>query len=147
MNKASEQFIEIGLEQERYGVPIREIQEIIRMQPYTEIPSVKRDIYGVINLRGKIIPILSLRSRFQLPAAAESRYSRIVIVNIAGDSIGVVVDKVYRVTSFTRIHPPQDGAKGVHSSFIDGIGENESKHPLISILNLQTILHGGDFNE
>jgi purine-binding chemotaxis protein CheW len=95
---------------------------------------------GVTNIRGKIVPIISLRKRFQLGETSVVHKSRIVVVNHNGEMIGIVVDGVNRVLKFSDIQPSTEIVSGVDGSYFQGIGLTEEG--LIGILNLEHVLVG-----
>jgi len=132
-------YIVIGLEGEKYAISVAEVQEIIKPQPITEVPCDKPFVKGVINLRGKIVPVIGLGVRFGLGEAGESRSSRIVIVNTGEEDIGIAVDGVEQATSFEEILPPASGGTPTAGrDFLSGIGRLEGK--LISVLDLKAVL-------
>lgn len=134
----TEQYIEIGIEEERYALKIDAIHEIIKMQAITVLPNTLNYIKGVINLRGKIVTILSLRGRFGFPEQAPTKTTRIVVVTSGDDMIGIVVDRVNQVTSFAAVQPPPAHVGQVKSAFFTGIGE--TKDGLVCILKLEQVL-------
>ncbi|PYI50727.1 chemotaxis protein CheW [Paenibacillus flagellatus] len=134
----SRQFVEIRVGTERLALHIQDIHEIIRVQPLTEVPNSKPYLIGVINLRGKVAPIVSLRKRFGLPEAADTKATRIVVVNYQESMVGLIVDQVYQVTSFEEIQPPPERTGGTDHGFIEGIGKSGDE--LVSILKLDRIL-------
>ena len=93
-NDESEQLVVFHLADEFYGVDIAAVNTIIRMQEVTRIPRTPAFIEGVINLRGIIIPVIDLRKRFNLPEGNVTKASRIVVVEAAGQMIGMIVDAV-----------------------------------------------------
>ncbi len=139
MGKArQEQYVAIGIGTEKYAIKIHEIEEIIRMQEVTKIPHVQAHIKGVINLRGRIIPIVSLRHRFGLIEEEYTKDTRIVVVKFEDEMIGIVVDSVSQVTTFSEIQPPPETFGDVKGSFFSGIGHEDEE--LVSILNLDKVL-------
>lgn len=136
------QFIEVGIGKERNALRINEIHEIIKMQDITEIPNCKPYVKGVINLRGKIVPVISLRNRFGLPEETYTKSTRIVVVNHADEMVGIVVDRVIQVTTYADIQPPPERVNNVDSSYFTGVGLTENG--LVSILKLDQILHDSD---
>ncbi|NRF96071.1 purine-binding chemotaxis protein CheW [Paenibacillus frigoriresistens] len=134
-----DQYIEVGIGKERYALRINDIHEIIKMQDITEIPNSKPYVKGVINLRGKIVPIISLRNRFDLPEEAYTKSTRIVVVNQADEMVGIVVDRVNQVTSFSDIQPPPERIGSVNGSYFTGIGRTDNG--LVSLLKLDQVLH------
>lgn len=138
-NTERNQYIEVGIGKERYALGIQDIHEIIKMQDITEIPISKTYVRGVINLRGIIVPIISLRSRFGLPEEPGSKSTRIVVVNHLKEMVGIVVDRVNQVVTFTDIQPPPERIGSVNGSYFTGIGRVGSG--LVSILRLEQVLH------
>src|SRR5437763_16976232 len=99
-----QQLVVFELGAELYGVEIARVHEIIRLQAVTRVPRSPAFVEGVINLRGKVIPVVDLRRRFGLPSAEHTRSSRIVVVEIGDQVVGIVVDgvsEVLRVNSAT----------------------------------------------
>lgn len=137
---SQEQYVAIGIGTEKYAIRIHDIEEIIRMQDITKIPNVQAHIKGVINLRGRIIPIVSLRHRFGLSEEEYTKDTRIVVVKYADEMIGIVVDSVSQVTTFSDIQPPPETFGDVRGSFFSGIGHVEEEEELVSILNLDKVL-------
>lgn len=133
-----EQYVAIGIETEKYAINIHDIEEIIRMQDITKIPNAETHIKGVINLRGRIIPVISLRDRFGLNEEEYTKDTRIVVVKYEDEMVGIIVDNVCQVMQFNDIQPSPDTFGGVQASFFSGIGHAENG--LVSILNLDKVL-------
>lgn len=133
------QYIVIRLGDEQYGIDIRYIDNIVRMQNITRVPKVPAYLKGVINLRGEVIPIVSIRLKMGLPADEYGRATRIIILKTeSSGSLGIVVDEVKEVVTLSdenieRFHEMKDGK----SSFINGVGKNGEE--LISLLELNAI--------
>lgn len=87
-------YLTFFLGEEEYGLPILKVREIIRMQPLTRVPLTPMFMLGVINLRGKIVPIVNLRRRFEMPDVDPTAQTCIVVVQAAGLEMGLVVDRV-----------------------------------------------------
>ncbi|BBH24591.1 chemotaxis protein CheW [Paenibacillus baekrokdamisoli] len=134
----AQQFIEVGLHHERFAVPILGIQEIIRMQAIAEIPNSHSDLEGVINLRGKMVPVVSLCKTLGKPYTGHSSSTRIVIVCHGEVAVGLVVDRVYHVTTFSRIQNTPVGSDRVDQNLIAGIGHADDR--LVSILTIEAVL-------
>lgn len=102
------QLVSFKLEQEEYGVNVLKVREIIRMPSITRVPNTPHYIEGVINLRGKVIPIISMRKRFNLPEGETSNQTRIMVIDMDGELMGFVVDAVSEVIriSESEIQPP-----------------------------------------
>ncbi len=116
------QLVSFNVAEEEYGLPILKVQEIIRMQGFTRVPNSPPFVEGVINLRGKVIPVITLRKRFGLDPQPHSRQSRIVVAEVSGAIIGFVVDSVSEVL---RISPaeiePAPRLGNSHQEFIAGV--------------------------
>lgn len=117
-------FLTFRLAEEDYGLEIRYITEIIGIQKITEVPSMPAFVKGVINLRGKVIPVMDVRARFSLPGRDYDERTCIIVVNVEEKSVGLVVDKVNDVASIPddKIEPPPR-AKHNSCSYIQGIGK------------------------
>jgi purine-binding chemotaxis protein CheW len=133
-----EQYIEFAIDKEHYAIRIEDIHEIIKLQDITQIPNVTSYVKGVINLRGKIVPIISLRSLFQLQEIEQTRYARIIVVNHLEDTVGIIVDRVNKVTNFSDIQIPPDRVGGIDGNYFIGIGITLSG--LVGILKLDEVL-------
>lgn len=135
--------IVIGINGEKYGLAIADIQEIIKLLPITDIPSVSHYVEGVINLRGRIVPVIGMRARFGMPGAEPNEASRIVIVNTSeGEAVGLLVDNVLQVVPFAETLPAPDGVGGGDQTFLKGIGKLDDQ--LISLLDLGKVLGKGE---
>ncbi|MFD0672317.1 chemotaxis protein CheW [Cohnella sp. GCM10027633] len=135
--------IVIGINEEKYGLAIADIQEIIKLLPITDIPSVPHYVEGVINLRGRIVPVIGMRARFGMPVGDRGEASRIVIVNTAeGEAVGLLVDNVMQVVPFAEALPAPDGVGGGDQTYLKGIGKLDDQ--LISLLDLGKVLGKGE---
>jgi purine-binding chemotaxis protein CheW len=92
-----EQMVTFNLEQEEYGVNILQVQEINRMVEITEVPQTEHYVEGIINLRGKVIPIIDLRKKFGMAEKEHDNKTRIVVVDVSSETVGLVVDSVSEV--------------------------------------------------
>lgn len=144
--KAAEerQLVVFQLAGETYGVDINWVHEIIRMQPITKLPRTPHFIEGVINLRGRIIPVIDLRKRFGLPTAEETQNSRIMVVEMAGVTVGMIVDAVSEVLRLpaNSIEPPPPMMHGIDTAYLQGVGKWEER--LVILLDLEKVLHRGE---
>jgi purine-binding chemotaxis protein CheW len=136
-----EQLVVFQLAGETYGVVITCIHEIIRMQKITEVPHTVDFIEGVINLRGRIIPIIDLRKRFNLPLEQETQNSRIMVVEVGNMTVGMIVDSVSEVLRLPvkDIDPPPPAMIGIDTTFLRGVGKR--KENLIVLLDLERVLN------
>lgn len=134
------QLVTFKLGNEEYAVDILKVQEINRMVEITPVPNSPPSLEGVINLRGKVIPVLSLRAKFFLPQKEVSGQERIMILDIQGFTTGLVVDgvsEVLRISSET-VDPPPPMASSISAEFIGGIAKTESR--LIILLDIDRLL-------
>src|SRR6059058_1034870 len=134
------QLVVFQLGAELYGVEIARVHEIIRLQAITRVPRAPAFVEGIINLRGKVIPVVDLRHRFGLPAAEHTRASRIVVVEIGDQVVGIVVDGVSEVlrVSPSIVEPPSPVVAGIDSEYLHGIAKLPER--LVILLDLDRIL-------
>jgi purine-binding chemotaxis protein CheW len=139
-NGDEQQLVVFQLGAELYGVEIARVHEIIRLQTVTRVPHAPAFVEGVINLRGKVIPVVDLRRRFGLPLADHSRASRIVVVEIGDQVVGIVVDGVSEVLRVNKgtIEPPSPVVAGIESDYLHGIAKLPER--LVILLNLDRVL-------
>ena len=139
-----EQLVVFDLANESYAVDIGAVHEIIRMQHITEVPRAPHFVEGVINLRGKVIPVIDLRRRFGLAGGEHGRASRIVVVDVGEHTIGIVVDGVSEVLRIPKstIEPPSPVVTTVDSGYLRGIAKLEDR--LIILLELDKVLTAVD---
>lgn len=93
----STQFIVVKFDHEQYGINIQYVQNIVRMMRITRVPNAPEFIKGVINLRGEIVPVMSVRKKFELEDDTFTNATRIIIVKVEGSAIGLIVDEVLEV--------------------------------------------------
>lgn len=137
--RKEQQLVGFSLGDEEYGVDILKVQEINRMVSISRIPKAPDYIEGIINLRGKVIPIINLRVRFGLEKKNNNKQTRIVVVDIKGKILGIVVDavsEVLRLASNT-IEPPPPLVSGKGVDYIKGVGKIKEK--LLILLDLEKI--------
>jgi purine-binding chemotaxis protein CheW len=119
------QLVTFLLGDDEFGFHIDRVQEIIRYRTVrvTQIPNAPEMIEGVINLRGRLIPTVDLRKRFDRPAETTSRATRVVVVNVAGRTVGLIVDAVLEVAKVGThtLEPLPEMASGVDSEFVEGV--------------------------
>jgi len=135
-----EQLVIFQVANEVFGVDISTVQEIIRIQAITKIPKAPEFVEGVINLRGKVIPVIDLRERFGFEKTEETKSTRIVVIEVGEDTVGMIVDAVAEVLRLpvTAIEPPASIIEGVDSEYLRGIGKVDER--LIILLDLEKVL-------
>lgn len=132
------QFIEFELEQERYAFYIEDVQEIIKIQEIKQFPHTLPYVKGVINLRGQIVPVISLRKLFHYQEIETTKETRIIFVNHNNSIIGVIVDAVQRVASFSTIQLPPEKVGHMKGSTFVGIGVAEDG--LVAIIKIGQLI-------
>ena len=121
-----DKFLTFSLGTEVYGIEIKFVTEIIGMQSVTQIPDLPEYIKGIINLRGKIIPVVDVRLRFKKAYREYNDRTCIVVVDITGMALGLIVDAVEEVLTIIEqdiVLPPQLEHGSYHQRFIKGIGK------------------------
>jgi len=136
------QLVGFRLGEEQYAVGISEVQEIIRVPEVTRIPKAPEFIEGVINLREKVLPVLSLRKKFALEDVKRMDSQRIIVVNIDGISTGMIVDSVSEVLRLPKdsIEPPPPLLSGLDTDHLQGIGKLKDGKKLLLLLDLHKLL-------
>lgn len=134
------QLVSFKLGEEEFAVDILKIQEINRMVEITKVPKSPDFVEGVINLRGKVIPIIDLRKRFCLEVTGQTKDTRIVVVDIDQKVVGLVVDGVSEVLRLpaSTVEPPPPIVAGIDSEYINGVGKLEDR--LLILLDLEKVL-------
>jgi len=141
------QLVSFEVAGEEFAVDILAVREINRMMQITQVPSSAADVEGVVNLRGRIVPVVNLRTRLGLERAAHSRDSRIIVVEVDDRTIGFIVDRVKQVL---RIDPgmiDQTPELSTHADahYIHGVGKLNDR--LIILLNLQRLFQQIDVEQ
>ncbi|MEW6192920.1 MAG: chemotaxis protein CheW [Bacillota bacterium] len=136
-----DKFLTFILGEEEYGIEIRHVTEIIGIQSITEVPDMPAHVKGVINLRGKVVPVMDMRLRFGMPERPYDDRTCIVVINIDGQAVGLVVDRVSEVLDIPKddIEPPPAVKRGAGSRFIQGMGKVGAEVKIL--LNAERLLH------
>lgn len=134
------QLVTFTLGGEEYAVDILKVQEINRMKEITRVPNAPYYVEGVINLRGKVIPVVSLRKFFGLPEEEDRTRQKIMIMDIQGVTMGLIVDAVSEVLRISTniVEPPPAMTYSVSSEFISGIAKLEDR--LIILLDMDRLI-------
>ncbi|MBI5213042.1 MAG: chemotaxis protein CheW [Nitrospirae bacterium] len=134
------QLVTFTLGSEEYAVDILKVQEINRMKEITRVPNSPAYVEGVINLRGKVIPVVNIRKKFGLPEKENDEQSRIMIIDIQGITMGLVVDSVSEVLRVPSniVEPTPPMASNISTEFIRGIAKLEDR--LIILLDMDRLL-------
>ncbi len=137
----SRQYIVVTLGNEQFGIDIQYIDNIVRMQRITRVPKAQNFFKGVINIRGEIIPVMSLRLKFGLEDDVITNTSRILILKIEPQAaVGIIVDEVREVVTIEAdsIDKVAANSNDDKAAFLAGVGKNGEN--LISLLNLHAVI-------
>lgn len=134
---AEAQFVTLGIEREVFGVPVESVLEILDMQPVFRVPEAPAYLLGLIDLRGRSVPVLDLRTKLGLPAIAATETTRILVleITVAGRPLvlGLVADRVFEVMALNAadIEPPPDIGVRWRSEYIRGVGHRDARFVII----------------
>lgn len=138
--KDTTQYIKIKMGDEMFGIDIKYIDNIVRMQSITRVPKVPAYIKGVINLRGEVIPVFNLRLKMNMQEVEETKKFRIIILKIDGNYVGLIVDEVREVITLQNdlvekvYRDPSDPTQ----NFLLGVGKDGDN--LISLLDVNEVV-------
>ena len=139
------QYIVVNIGIEQYGIDIKYVDNIVRMQKITRVPKAQAYFKGIINLRGEIVPVMSIRTKMGLENDVFTNASRIIILKIEDrGALGIIVDEVNEVVTLSEdeIDKTSMSSTNVKESFINGIGKNGDQ--LISLFEINAIIDEKD---
>ena len=130
------QLVTFELAGETFGVDVLLVQEIIRMAPVTRVPQSAPDVEGIINLRGRIVPVVDLRTRFGIERAEPTDQSRVVVLDLGGRVLGFTVDRVREVLVLDAdaVEPAPEAITDNHGAYIEGVANLDDR--LLIVLSL-----------
>lgn len=134
------QIVVFGIGNELYGVGIDAVHEIIKVPEITAVPDAPAFLEGMINLRGRILPVIDLRRRLRLPEAARTKHTRVLVTESGGRSVGLLVDSVSEVLKVPpeALEPPPEMITSVGVEYITSVAKLE--HRLVILLDLPRVL-------
>ena len=136
MENDSKQYIVVKIGSEQYGIDISYVDNIVRMQKITRVPKAQRHFKGIINLRGEIVPVMSIRLKMGLEEDQFTNASRIIILKLEEKGmLGIIVDEVKEVGTLSNDEIEKGRKKG---SFINGVGKHGEE--LISLFDINAIV-------
>ena len=117
-------YITFALGEEEYGIEIRYVTEIIGMQPITPLPETPEHVRGIVNLRGKVIPVIDMRQKFKMDAIDYTDRTCILVIDTSELSAGLIADSVSEVMSISdeQVSLPPSGRMGIQNKCLKGIG-------------------------
>jgi len=142
----STQYIVVKIGNEQYGIDISYVDNIVRMQKIIRVPKAQRYFKGVINLRGVIVPVMSIRLKMQLEDDNFDNHTRIIILKMDQQAlIGIIVDEVKEVVTLENadIEKTAYDSKDEKTSYINGIGKHDGE--LISLLEISSVITEKEF--
>ena len=133
------QLVSFKLGEEEFGIDILKVQEINRMVEITKVPQAPHFCEGVINLRGKVIPVIDLRLKFDMETKQRDKDSRIVVCDVNGIVIGMIVDAVEEVLRIpgSTVEPAPDIVTSVNSDYIKGVAKLDER--LLILLDISKV--------
>jgi purine-binding chemotaxis protein CheW len=141
------QLVSFNIGSEEFGIDILKVQEIIRLITITKVPNSPAFVEGVVNLRGRVIPVIDLRIKLGLARKEHNNNTRIIVVDINDTTIGFIVDAVNEVLRIPAniTEPPPQIVAGIDSDFITAVGKLEDR--LLILLDLEKILVSKELEE
>ncbi|HUF36625.1 MAG TPA: chemotaxis protein CheW [Gemmatimonadales bacterium] len=136
-------LVTFALDREEYGVPVAQVREVIRVGEITRVPQAPPHVRGVTNLRGRILPVVELRSRLGLAPAALTPRSRIVVVEVSDRVVGLLVDAVLQVAKvpMETVAPPPDEVRSADSDYLSGVARWNGRLIILLELDKALLLH------
>ncbi|MCL6447198.1 MAG: chemotaxis protein CheW [Armatimonadetes bacterium] len=132
------QLVIFQLNDQQYALPIHQIQEIVKMTAITRVPNTRPYVEGIINLRGNIIPVINMNRRLNLPVSGYDDATRIIVVELKGQKVGIIVDNVTEVGRFTENEVEPPSVVGDDVDYLNGVVKKENN--LWLLLNLEKVL-------
>jgi len=139
---STKQYVVFQLKDEAYGIDIQSVQGIEKMKKFARVPKAQECIKGVMNLRGEIIPVMSLRTRFEIEDKKYDDNTRIIIIRLDDSLIGLIVDEVKEVLELhaNEIENVQSIDRKINLDYIAGVGKIKEGTKVITLLNLKTLI-------
>ena len=133
-------YLTFALGNEEYGIEILRVREIIGLMDITTVPQTPGYMKGVVNLRGKVIPVIDLRLKFSMPEEEHTQETCVIVVEVNNTQIGIIVDSVSEVVDIGggEIEEPPDFGQGIDTDFIMGLGKVKEK--IIILLAIEAVL-------
>ncbi len=141
-------YLTFLLGDEEYGIEILKVQEIIGMMSVTTVPRTPEFVRGVINLRGKVIPVVELRLKFGMETCEDTERTCIIVVQVAGEGVdvtmGIIVDQVSEVLEISseEIEPPPSFGTDIDTDFILAVGKIANR--VVMLLDVDKVLSSGE---
>src|ERR1700685_1232619 len=143
--KDETQLVTFLLKDEEFGFDIMSVQEIIRLPKMAKVPRTPAYVDGIANLRGVVLPVIDMRTRFGMERAQETDRTRVLVVDIDGVKTGLRVDRVKQVTRVMRseIEPPRRAIRGTTSDYLEGVVKLDNGQRIVMALNAAQVCEIG----
>jgi len=140
MNALANKLVTFRLGEDRFAADVHAVERVLRYTTPTSVPDMPDYIEGVMDYQGRVVPLVNLRRRFELPVVATNSETRTLILNVSGEWIGVVVDSVSEVTPFdpAKVAPPPKLFRGLAGEYLKGIVRHGDK--LVIYLDVEELL-------
>jgi len=138
------QIVSFRIGRETFGLPISLVHEIVRPPEITSVPHAPEYVEGVMNLRGRIVPVIDLRRRFGGATIANNRKNRVLVVDVESKAVGLIVDSASEVLKIgeAQIEPPPNVLTDAATSYVTGVAKHQGR--LIILVDLRRILQSGE---
>ena len=138
------QLVSFMIQDEEFAIDILFVQEINRMLQITKVPNAPAFVSGVVNLRGRVIPVIDLRTKLGMEVKEQDKNTRIVVVEVKEKTVGFIVDAVKEVLRIPAsiTEPPPELVTGINSEFIMAVGKLEDR--LITLIDIEKILSNSE---
>ena len=142
--KAGQEFLAFTMGQEEYGLDILKVQEIRGYEAVTTLANAPAHFKGVINLRGTIVPVIDMRIKFNLGTPTYDQFTIVIVLNIAGNVMGIVVDSVSDVTTLTsdQIRPPPQMGGVINTDYLIGLGTIDER--MLILVDIDRLMSSED---
>lgn len=143
VQRDEKQLVSFHLGDEEFGANIMNVREIVRVPDITLTPNAPHYIEGICNLRGNVLPIMDGRARFDMPRSDRNENNRVLVIDINGESTGIIVDKVSEVLTIQAmdIEPPPSVIAGINADYLEGVVKLDKGQRLILDLDLNKVLN------
>jgi purine-binding chemotaxis protein CheW len=138
------QAVTFVLASETYGAPVAQVQEIVAWAPPIRLPHAPAWVEGLIDLRGRLLPVIDLRKRFDLPPSPALPMRCIIVVQVADQALGLLVDAVREVAFLQATEAVPDVAKTSRSAFLSGVARLRESGTLVLLLDPERLLAPGE---
>ena len=144
MTNETEKLVTFRLGEDVFATDVNAVERVLRYSPATSVPDMPAYIEGVMDYQGRVVPLVNLRRRMELPSVESDRHTRILVLRVSGEWIGVVVDSVTAVAPFdpAEVQPPPKYFRGLAAEYLKGIVRHEEK--LVIYLDVEHLLSTTD---